>query len=291
MINNIRKLRYKNSVKIVEEVNNKYVFKKNTRDLNNLFMYLRSRNFNSFPELLNEDREEYEFSYIEDINAPKEQKMVDIIKLIADLHTKTSYYKEVGHDRYLEIYELLNENILYIEGYYNDLITLIEREVYTSPSHYLIARNFSKINSAINFCKKELESWYSLVKDNTKQRVCVVHNNLKTEHLLKNDKDYLISWDKYLIDTPVIDLYKFYKNEKLSNNFDELLITYEKKYKLKEDERKLLFIMLSIPEKFEFGLNEFINTNNVRTFIDYLYKTNELITPYYSINSENEQKN
>lgn len=291
MINNIRKLRYKNSVKIVEEVNNKYVFKKNTRDLNNLFMYLRSRNFNSFPELLNEDREEYEFSYIEDINAPKEQKMMDIIKLIADLHTKTSYYKEVGHDRYLEIYELLNENILYIEGYYNDLITLIEREVYTSPSHYLIARNFSKINSAINFCKKELESWYSLVKDNTKQRVCVVHNNLKTEHLLKNDKDYLISWDKYLIDTPVIDLYKFYKNEKLSNNFDELLITYEKKYKLKEDERKLLFIMLSIPEKFEFGLNEFINTNNVRTFIDYLYKTNELITPYYSINSENEQKN
>lgn len=291
MINNIKKVRYVNNTKIIEEPDKKHIYKSSDKDIENLFSYLKSRSFNSFPKVISKDRNIYEYSYIEDISTPKEQKMLDIINLISELHTKTSYYKEVGHDRYLEIYELLNENILYIEGYYNDLITLIEREVYTSPSHYLIARNFSKINSAINFCKKELESWYSLVKDNTKQRVCVVHNNLKTEHLLKNDKDYLISWDKYLIDTPVIDLYKFYKNEKLSNNFDELLITYEKKYKLKEDERKLLFIMLSIPEKFEFGLNEFINTNNVRTFIDYLYKTNELITPYYSINSENEQKN
>ena len=48
------------------------------------------------------------------------------------------------------------------------------------------------------------------------ERVCVVHNNLKDEHLLKNDKNYLISWDKYLIDTPVLDLYRFFQNENRS---------------------------------------------------------------------------
>ena len=244
MKNNIRRLSYKNSVKIIEDEESKYVLKKSNRNLEELFMYLRSRNFTSFPDILKNDRGSYEFPYIDSVIEPKEQKLVDIINTMAELHTKTSFYKEVGHDKFSEIYENLKENILYIEGYYNDLITLIENEVYMSPSNYLIARNFSKINSAIIFCKKELESWYKLVKDNTKERVCVVHNNLKDEHLLKNDKNYLISWDKYLIDTPVLDLYRFFQNEKNADNFDELLALYEKKYKLKEEERKLNFYLL-----------------------------------------------
>lgn len=290
MKNNIRRLSYKNSVKIIEDEESKYVLKKSNRNLEELFMYLRSRNFTSFPDILKNDRGSYEFPYIASVIEPKEQKLVDIINTMAELHTKTSFYKEVGHDKFSEIYENLKENILYIEGYYNDLITLIENEVYMSPSNYLIARNFSKINSAIIFCKKELESWYKLVKDNTKERVCVVHNNLKDEHLLKNDKNYFISWDKYLIDTPVLDLYRFFQNEKNADNFDELLALYEKKYKLKEEERKLLFIILSIPPKFKFEKDEITNTFNVRLFIDYLYKTSNLIAPYYLVDSEDKQK-
>lgn len=290
MKNNIRRLSYKNSVKIIDAEESKYVLKKSNRNLEELFMYLRSRNFTSFPDILKNDRGSYEFPYIDSVIEPKEQKLVDIINTMAELHTKTSFYKEVGHDKFSEIYENLKENILYIEGYYNDLITLIENEVYMSPSNYLIARNFSKINSAIIFCKKELESWYKLVKDNTKERVCVVHNNLKDEHLLKNDKNYLISWDKYLIDTPVLDLYRFFQNEKNADNFDELLALYEKKYKLKEEERKLLFIILSIPPKFIFEKDEITNTFNVRLFIDYLYKTSNLIAPYYLVDSEDKQK-
>lgn len=290
MKNNIRRLSYKNSVKIIEDEESKYVLKKSNRNLEELFMYLRSRNFTSFPDILKNDRGNYEFPYIDSVIEPKEQKLVDIINTMAELHTKTSFYKEVGHDKFSEIYENLKENILYIEGYYNDLITLIENEVYMSPSNYLIARNFSKINSAIIFCKKELESWYKLVKDNTKERVCVVHNNLKDEHLLKNDKNYFISWDKYLIDTPVLDLYRFFQNEKNADNFDELLALYEKKYKLKEEERKLLFIILSIPPKFIFEKDEITNTFNVRLFIDYLYKTSNLIAPYYLVDSEDKQK-
>lgn len=290
MKNNIRRLSYKNSVKIIDAEESKYVLKKSNRNLEELFMYLRSRNFTSFPDILKNDRGSYEFPYIDSVIEPKEQKLVDIINTMAELHTKTSFYKEVGHDKFSEIYENLKENILYIEGYYNDLITLIENEVYMSPSNYLIARNFSKINSAIIFCKKELESWYKLVKDNTKERICVVHNNLKDEHLLKNDKNYLISWDKYLIDTPVLDLYRFFQNEKNADNFDELLALYEKKYKLKEEERKLLFIILSIPPKFIFEKDEITNTFNVRLFIDYLYKTSNLIAPYYLVDSEDKQK-
>lgn len=289
MNDRVNRLTIKSSAKIIETPNNKYVIKKNRRDLNRLFDYLKSRNFYSYPKILEDNRNEYKIEYIDDVDTPKEQKMEDIINLMSELHTKTAYYKEVGQDKYMSIYEELKENILYIEGYYNDLITGIESEVYMSPSHYLIARNYSKINSAINFCKKELEKWYSLVENKTKQRVCIVHNNLQLSHVLRNNDTYLISWDKYIVDTPILDLYKFYMNEELENNFNDLFKKYESKFKLLEDEKKLLFIILSIPKKFEYVNNEYINTNNVREFIDYLYRTNNLITPYYSINSEDEK--
>lgn len=291
MNDRIKSLTIKSSAKIVETVDSKYVIKKNKRDLNRLFDYLKSRNFYSFPKILEEDRLEYKLEYIEDVNSPNEQKMEDLINLIADLHTKTAYFKEVGHDKYMSIYEGLKENILYIEGYYNDLIEQIESEVYMSPSHYLIARNYSKVKAAIMFCKEELEKWYSLVEDSTKQRVCIVHNNLRLSHLLRNNDMYLIGWDSYLIDTPILDLYKFYINESLENNFGDLLRKYEGRFKLLEDEKKLLFIILSIPKKFDYVTCEFVNTNNVREFIDYLYKTNNLIAPYYSIDGVDKEAN
>lgn len=283
----INKLTIKNNVKILETDKNKYILKNSNEDIKHLFKYLKSRNFNNIPDIVSLERKGYVYEYIDDVETPIEQKEIDMINLTADLHLKTTYYKTVGKDKYDEIYETVTENIYYIEEYYNNLITAIEKEVYMSPSHYLIARNFSKIYAAIDFCKKEIDEWQKLVEGKTKQRVCVVHNNLSSEHHLKNDTDYLISWDKYIVDTPVLDLYNFYVNSN-TDNFDKLLTIYEKKFKLTEEEEKLLFVLLSIPKKFIYEIDEFSNTGKVKKFIDYLYKTNNLITPYYSIDSENE---
>ena len=56
-----------------------------------------------------------------------------------------------------------------------------------------------------------LDSWYLLVKDKSKQRVVLVHNNLKLEHMIKGTDEYLISWDQYTFDSPVLDLVNLYK--------------------------------------------------------------------------------
>ena len=43
--------------------------------------------------------------YVEDVNISLEQKALDLIKVVALLHSKTTYFKEVTKDKYKEIYE------------------------------------------------------------------------------------------------------------------------------------------------------------------------------------------
>ena len=177
---NIKPHRYEKNGKVIivsDEVN-KYVIKKNQRN-QEIFEYLRNRSFDYYPKILNDSNDSYEISeYIYDDYIPDEQKMLDLIKLVSLLHNKTTHYKEVDFADYKTIYETLSNNIEYLYSYYNDIITLIETKVYMSPSEYLLARNISKIFGSLNFSKQELEKWYKLVENKTKQRVVVLHNNL-----------------------------------------------------------------------------------------------------------------
>ena len=58
---------------------------------------------------------------------------------------------------------------------------------------------------------------------------------------------------------------------------------YQNKYQLNENEKKLLFIVISLPKKIEIKDTEFETCIEVRKTLDYLYKTEELVRPYYSI--------
>ena len=208
--------------------------------------------------------------------------MIDLINLVSLLHNKTTHFKEITEDNYKEIYEDINNNIEHLHSYYEDLITMIETKVYMSPCEYLIARNITKIFETLYFSKKELDNWYDLVKEKTKQRLVVLHNNLELEHFLTNEKKYLISWDKSKIGMPLFDIYKLYKKHALEFEFSEILKLYEKNYPLLEEEKRLLFILISIPQKLELNKSEYENTKEAGKLMDYLYKTEKLISPYYS---------
>ena len=62
---------------------------------------------------------------------------------------------------------------------------------------------------------------------------------------------------------------------------------YQKKYPLSESEKKLFFIIISLPKKINFEDSEFKTCIEVRNVLDYLFKTENLVWPYYSINKEN----
>lgn len=272
---------------IVNTKNGKYVIKNKNRNNNDILKYLLSRNFDYFPKILSDKDDDYELiEYIEDIDMPEEQKMMDMIDLIALLHSKTTYYKEVDVDDFDKIYDDINNNIAYLYNYYNDIMTIIENKIIYSPSEYLLARNISIIFDTLNFESNLLNKWQELVKDKRKQRYVVIHNNLDIDHFLKDQNNYLISWDKSRIDLPIYDLYKLYKKNNLNYDFETLLKRYERVYPLLEEEKVLFHILILLPDKIEFNNNEFEMCQKISDTIDNLYKTKDYVLPYYSENSK-----
>ena len=267
---------------IIDTEMGRFVVKKNNNN-KKIFDYLKSRSFNYYPKKISAENEEYEISeYVEELDYPKEQKILDLINLITLLHNKTTHYKEIDYEDYKQIYEDIKNNIEYLESYYNDIITLIETHVYMSPSEYLLARNISRIFFSLNFCKEEIEVWYDMIKDKTKQRVVVLHNNLDLSHFFKGQNSYLISWDRAKIGIPIFDLYILYKRHALDFDFSEILKQYEQSYPLQKDERKLFFILIALPPKIEFEKSVFEQTKEISKQMDIMYKTEKLISPYYS---------
>lgn len=263
---------------ILETTCGDFIIKPKNKDINELYTYLTNRGFMNYPKIIDSSRDEVNvFEYVEDIKLPKEQKYDDLIEIIASLHNKTSYFKEVSEDKFKSIYEDIKSNISYLSNYYNTLYEIGFNEVYASPSNYIFMRNYFKINAALEYANSELDNWYSLVTNETKIRVCLIHNNLELNHLLNNK---LISWDNYMIDTPVIDIVKLYKNEWKNINFSEILERYIYKFPLLDYEKKLLFILISMPPQIKKSNNEFEKCKVISEVMDYVFKTEELIRPY-----------
>ena len=260
------------------------VKEKSTKNMKELYAYLNSRSFHNFPNLIDESRSDVNvYEYIEGVSMPEEQKALDLIDVISNLHNKTTFYKTVTVDDFKEIYDNIKSNIVYLQNYYNSLYEEIKKEVYMSPSHYSLIRNIYKIFAALDFTSSELEAWYDLVKEQTKKRVSFIHNKLSLDHFVKSNDDYLISWEDYRTDSPVMDLVKFYQKEYFNIHFDVLLSRYFDKVGLTEDEKKLFFILVSIPKKIEFSDSEFKSCQNVREAFDYIFITENLVRPYYAV--------
>lgn len=280
----IKYLRLK-SVYIISTKDNKYVIKK--RNDNPIMNYLKTRNFDYFPKIINEDETYQLTEFIEEINVPNEQKILDLIDIVSLLHYKTTHFKEIDSNYYKGLYEDILNNIEYLESYYNDLITIIDQKEFMAPYEYVLARNIGKIYQALDFAKQEIEIWYDSVKDETKYRVVVLHNNLDLSHFLRNQSSYLISWEKAKIDSPIFDLYKLYKRCGNEFDFGIILSKYEEKYPLLESEKRFLFILMTLPDEIDFEGSNYNITKRISERIDLIYKTENIISPYYSKERKN----
>lgn len=277
--NNIVPSKYtiKGKTIIVDSELGKFTLKKITN--NNIYKYLHSRKYDYFPRVIDELDNIMLFEYIDDVDYDEAEKALDLVHYLALLHSKTSYYKEIDLDEYKNLYEEIKNKIEYIYNYYLDVINIIESKVYMSPSEYLVARNISEVFSCIFYCKRSIDEWYELVKDKKRKRVVTLHNNVNTDHILKNGDTYLISWDKSKVDIPIYDFVNFYNNRALDFDFEALLKEYENIYPLLEEEKKLLFILVALPNKILICDNEYDMVKQVRKILDKIYKTEFLLTP------------
>ena len=274
----------KGNVTIINTKDNRLIIKE--KDTNDIYNYLNSRNFKYYPKILNENDKYQVIEYIEGIDMPDEQKMIDIIDLVSILHNKTTYYKNVSNEDYKKIYEDISNNIEHLSNYYNDLITLIENKVYPSPSELVLENNISKIFASLNYSKGELDKWLKIVENKTKQRYVLLHNNLSLEHYIRKENPYLISWNRAKIDIPIFDLYKLYRKYALDFDFESIFKRYEKIYPLLEEEKKLLFILITLPSKIELNKTEYENTVQVTNMVETIYKTEKLLEEYSKTKKE-----
>lgn len=259
-------------------------------NLDNIYKYLLSRNFEYFPKVIDSNEDSTIYEFVDDVKYDNEQRAFDLIHTIALLHSKTTYYKDVDIDEYKKIFEETMEKINYIYNYYMDVINIIESKIYMSPSEYLIARNISKIFSCIYFCKNELEQWYEIVKNEKRKRVVTLHNNLKLDNIIRNKSVYLIGWEYSKIDSPIYDFINFYNNYALYFDFRSLLNEYERIFPFKEEEKKLLSVLISIPSKIPNTEKEYNKVKNVRQLLDKIYKTEMLLTTKEKEETKSTQK-
>lgn len=276
----IRALSYKKQGNVIVADTNvgKVVIKKN-KDKDYIYNYLDTRNFNYYPDIIEKD--DYIVSkYVEDVDIPREQKIIDLIDLVSLMHSKTTHYKEISEDEYKKIYEDLSNNYEYLYEYYTDIISLIDEKVFMSPSEYLLSRNISFIFKSIELGKGYVDEWLDDVNGLNRMRMTIVHNNLDLSHYIRNNRDFLVSWDKSKIDIPVFDLYNLYNNHYMDFDFFELLKRYESVYPLKKYELELFFILITMPSKIEFNDTEYNMCIKISNEIDKLYKSNELIEEY-----------
>lgn len=279
----------KGKVTFVDTDRGSYAMKEMEHDQEEIWNYLRSRNFLYYPEIIRYENRILVTKLEQDIAMPKEQKAEDLIDLMALLHQKTTHYKEVDISDYKELYEDISNNIFYLKTYYDDMMTIIESHIIMSPSEYLLARNITLVYSALNFSKEALEKWYEMIKDKRKQRMVILHNHLELSHFIRNQNAYLTSWDKAKFGIPIFDFYKFYKKHCLEFEFDELFNRYERSYPLLEEERLLLFILLALPSKIEWNDSEYAMCQKISNMIDEMIKTEKLISPYNTKNREQEE--
>jgi len=265
--------KHKNSV-IIED--DRVIKKKNDRLLE-LYELLDSRSFNNYPKVLSSDDDSINTEYIKETKYHEMTKGVEFIKTVASLHYKTLEYKAVSKNKYRSIYDKISSNIEYLKKYYENMISNIEEEIYMSPSHYLFARNYTIIDSSLKYASDNLKKWFKLVENKSKERVCVVHNNLSLDHFIHGDKNYLISFDNYLVDTPVLDLYVFYKKEGYKLDFIYLLNEYNNNLELNNEEKLLLNILISIPPKIVEVEDEYLNTINIKKTYDYIYSSMNIV--------------
>lgn len=259
------------------KVKDNIVIKKFNDNIINLYNFFETVNFDNYPEIIDYDNDNIRYKYIDSKSYHERVKGEELIKTIANLHYKTLFYKDVSKNDYKKIYDILENNIIYLQKYYEDIINKIEDEVFMSPSNYYIARNYSIIIESLKYAYDKLKKWYKIVENKLTQRVCTVHNNLSFEHFIKGDKNYLISFDRAVVDTPILDLYKFYKKEGYKLPFNNLLEIYNNELKLLEEEKILFNILISLPPKIEKIDNEYYNILNIKNNFDYIYASLKVI--------------
>ena len=275
----VNKFSYKNTCIILDTDKGKYVLKKKKKnDKNDIYDYLLSRNFSFFLYPNNTKIDNYEiYNYINEITTVKEEKAKHLMEIIAEMHVRTTTYKEYNLDEIKEIYENKKSIINDFKKNYENLEINFSKNIYPSPYELLFLINISKLYNSLDYGNILLEEWYKNVISNKKRRICLIHNHLSLDHFLDTKEAKLINFDYSKYDSPVYDFVNFYKKHYHELDMVCLFNSYQYKYLYTYDEILLLFINIIIPNKVELINDVSYNTCVIHKLIEYIDITRDFI--------------
>ena len=277
---NVKKYKKIGKTHIISTDNETYCLKRKERkDLDKILGYLKAKQFNNILNVNQDD--EYEFTnYIEELPILDEDKAMEAIYLMSMLHNKTTFYKSISLDDVKCFYENQIDKIVELKSYFDNLCYIYDSDLFLAPSKYLFIRNVTVLFNALDYSKIYINKWYDIAKNKNNKRVVMNHNNLELSHIIVSNNSYLLNWNKATIDTPIMDLFHFFKNNFLIININSLFKTYNSKYQLLPEELFLLFSLLLLPDKIEFSSNEINNTKEVYNIYKYLSNVMNFISEY-----------
>lgn len=274
----VNKFSYKNTCVILDTDEGKYVLKKKKKnDKKEIYDYLLSRNFSFFlyPESINNEFEIY--SYLDEVNTVKEEKAKHLIDVMAEMHVRTTTYKEYSLDEIKEIYEDKKNKINDLKLFYEKLEQKFSEPIYPAPYELLLLTNVSKIYNSLEYGDILLEEWYKSIINNKKRRICLIHNHLSLDHFLDRKDAKIINFDYSKYDSPIYDFVNFYKKHYYELDMISLFNSYQYKYTYTYEELLLLFITIIVPDKLELKKDVSYNTYLINQLIEYIDITRDFI--------------
>ncbi|MBO4245951.1 MAG: hypothetical protein J5892_04395 [Bacilli bacterium] len=261
------------------KVKNNEVYKKSNQKVIDLINYLDNKGFNYLPNYrFNNDFITYD--YIDDLAISNEEKALELIKTLAILHHKTSYYKEITQEDIRRIYDKYQNHLKYYLIYFKNYFDKkIDNEFY-QPDELLLLNNYTIINDYLNLGLSYLEEWFNKVSKLNSVRLSLIHNNVNLEHLIINQNNYLISYDHAMFDLSIIDLVLFYVKYYDQFDFIKLFLEYQNIDHLEPEEILLLKVLLIINFKYEDDLDILGNTKQNTIFISYLNRVLKIIKTF-----------
>ncbi len=266
-------------VYIMDTMEGIFVLKESSFSYPELYDYLFSHDFTNVPKLMKDSRKNcYVFQFEKDVTEEKNQKFRDLCGIVSLLHHKTSYFKKIAEERYEDIYNSLSFQMQDLQHKYEaNFDTFVTCDNY-SPAVYLFLRNYSLFSYSFFQCKKYLEEWFLLVKEKNQERVCYIHNDLKLEHYIKNDNNYIISWEKSCVDTPVLDIFHLYQNEFLNVDIQGNIDAYFERFSWNQEEKMLFLTLILMPKEIDFNLDEYELCKDIRRLIIYYQKSLDIVS-------------
>lgn len=177
---------------------------------------------------------------------------------LASLHQNTSYPIK-GNDGYIDqLISFCEENLEKNINTLNTRMERIEHQDYHAPGEWYYYDNFHYLLEGYNLAKSHLQTVEESFKKISSYSLCLTYQNYDISHIIIN-KGKIISLDKMNIAPPSYDIADFIlKTYKNNIDYTSLLKEYLNNFKMVEEDKHLLLILLLTP-LFEFKNDDFID--------------------------------